>query len=577
MIYFCDASGSITRCVPERLYQGSVEANTVILVAPYAENMQVDVSFLLPSGEKSGPHYLTYCGQLEGVFSEGGKAQNCWKAMLPFAVTATYGQVTVQFRCTNAAGQVLATERGMFVVEEGVPAVLPKEPTEDVYDQLLTKIAALYGDLHNSAFAARALYAYNEAFTYASNEIAFCPEAYEHGSFVRSKVSYNEQSPYDETGNLNAQAWEEVCRFDDVFEQAALAQAAQENAQSCAAAAQESKDAIIEDVAAVLQMKEVCEESADAAAQASLMAQNFAQAAQESAEHAVAVTGGDYASYQDYEKIKSGEIQVGNALQAVTAQKALQDQSGNPIAGTYATKTEFQKAVLYDAQTLSSAQKQQAIQNIGAWGNDDNIVVGHAVSPVEANKTYIQCSVSGSCSSGKYYFINCAGSISITSNEAKVYITDSPELVVNGITEDNWFNIYQNGTAEYVISNTDYLITNETEKNSVIIESPVAPKTGDHIIVSGDAGTALSSWYGFCFEREVTHDQPQTSDPWFLFTLYQRCVHETNSAPALPSKYSFKIDVATGNLCSWTIDQQENNASAEMQLLIRKYTIRRYL
>lgn len=35
MVYFLDAAGTLLRCVPERVYRGSAEANKIVLVAPF--------------------------------------------------------------------------------------------------------------------------------------------------------------------------------------------------------------------------------------------------------------------------------------------------------------------------------------------------------------------------------------------------------------------------------------------------------------------------------------------------------------------------------------------------------------
>ena len=50
MIYFSDASGTLTRCVPEQVYQGSAEGNRLFLVAPFAQNAEVYAAFRLPEG-----------------------------------------------------------------------------------------------------------------------------------------------------------------------------------------------------------------------------------------------------------------------------------------------------------------------------------------------------------------------------------------------------------------------------------------------------------------------------------------------------------------------------------------------
>ena len=81
---------------------------------------------------------------------------------------------------------------------------------------------------------------------------------------------------------------------------------------------------------------------------------------------------------------------------------------------------------------------------------NDNIVTGQTVGNPASGKTYVQCSISGTISTdGNYYFINCSGTITVSGTSPKIYITDSPNLTVNGITSSNWRNIFIDGVAKY--------------------------------------------------------------------------------------------------------------------------------
>lgn len=110
MIYFCDGAGVQVKCFPSRVFQGSAEANEVILCAPFAQSAQVSVSFRLPDGESTPRMLMQYEGSAE-AYDGAGTMLRCWSAKLPAAVTARYGEAEVQF-FRIAASEVLACGTG---------------------------------------------------------------------------------------------------------------------------------------------------------------------------------------------------------------------------------------------------------------------------------------------------------------------------------------------------------------------------------------------------------------------------------------------------------------------------------
>lgn len=44
---------------------------------------------------------------------------------------------------------------------------------------------------------------------------------------------------------------------------------------------------------------------------------------------------------------------------------------------------------------------------------------------------------------------HCDGNITISGRDAKIYLNNCPKLIVNGITRENWGNVYKNGVAKY--------------------------------------------------------------------------------------------------------------------------------
>ncbi len=217
MIYFSDTSGTLTRCVPAQVYQGSAEGNRLFLVAPFAQNAEVYAAFRLPDGTSTERYRLDCAGAIGGISGQGGAGVYGWQCALPACVTEQYGSVTVQF-FRIVAGEELSVFAAQFTVERGVRPQLPAAPGEDVYRAIAEALAAIGADLRNGFFAARAIYAWNAAFTYGANEVAFYPVG-EHGAFVRSLHADNAEPPYAEDGTLNGEHWAETVNFDTVSEE----------------------------------------------------------------------------------------------------------------------------------------------------------------------------------------------------------------------------------------------------------------------------------------------------------------------------------------------------------------------
>ncbi len=217
MIYFSDASGTLTRCVPEQVYQGSAEGNRLFLVAPFAQNAEVYAAFRLPDGSSTERYRLEHTGLIGGIAGAGGAGVYGWRCALPACVTEQYGSVTVQF-FRFVAGEELSVFAAQFTVERGVQPQLPAAPGADVYREIVDALAAIGADLRNGFFAARAIFAWNAAYAYGANEIAYYPTG-EHGALVRSLHADNTQPPYTADGALNSAHWAEELNFAAVSEQ----------------------------------------------------------------------------------------------------------------------------------------------------------------------------------------------------------------------------------------------------------------------------------------------------------------------------------------------------------------------
>lgn len=247
MIFFVGSGGTIVKSLPQPVYQGAANANTVYLVAPFATNGTVTVAFLLPNGIATSPAQMTQQGAVPGITDENGNEYSGWVYDLPASVTALYGVVTAQFYFYGAAGKIIASSGTSFTVGRGVPSVLPEQPTPDIYAQILSDITALQTDLNNGFYAARAIYAWNSTYNYGADEITYYPVG-TYGAFVKSVNANNMgNAPYVD-GVINSAYWTEVLNFNSAYaamqNSVVVAQEAASHAESQAdAAAQSAVDA----------------------------------------------------------------------------------------------------------------------------------------------------------------------------------------------------------------------------------------------------------------------------------------------------------------------------------------------
>ena len=289
LIFFAGNDGTILKGIPEAVYQGAANANTVYLIAPFAAGTQASVSFRLPDGENyppSGPAVMREQGAIGGVVDPvTGGAFSGWVYDLPGPIAARYGKVLVQFYFTNGTGQVAATSVASFVVGQGVQAELPETPDEETYTAILARVAALQSQLDNGFYCARSVYAWNAAYTYGADELAFYA-ADGRRAFVRSRKSGNVgRPPYGDAGVVDAEWWEEV---------ADIAQAA--SAAVSAAEASESASAFAGDA----------EGSAEEARQSAEEAQEYAEIAKRYAEIGIRLNA-DYGSVAELPAVGSPE------------------------------------------------------------------------------------------------------------------------------------------------------------------------------------------------------------------------------------------------------------------------------
>lgn len=150
MNFYVDSGGVVLHVEPERIFQGSANANTIRFIGAFASNLPVLVAFKLPNGVWTTPQSMGFSAQLSGVETNDGVQFNTWEYQIPQTITENYGTVNVQFYVYGDAGGTggqIASAMSSFVVEKGVPITLP-DPT-DAYETLLRQILAVLSQIQS--------------------------------------------------------------------------------------------------------------------------------------------------------------------------------------------------------------------------------------------------------------------------------------------------------------------------------------------------------------------------------------------------------------------------------------------
>lgn len=188
-----------------------------------------------------------------------------------------------------------------------------------------------------------------------------------------------------------------------------------------------------------------------------------------------------------------------------------------------------------DASTLSVAHAVTADNADRATNNEDgyrikdiylekvgpDLTVGTPIGALSSSsgKTYLDCSIGPlTVSSGIYYFYNCTGSITINSSTVKLYLTNCPNLTINGKTTSNWQNIWIDGVA----SQPNGVVT-QYSNGTMIISETIYPNTSGTISYTfpvsfaAEPATTMTALFGSRYV--VSQEQSATS---IKFTVWNQ-------------------------------------------------------
>ena len=124
MVFIFDANGNLCNSIPENVYEGSNEANTIVVVAPWTSGTQVYMSYQLPNSLYSEPVLMTSFDT--AMFPVDFKA-NAWSIDIDDVITQSSGRVNFQFFAVTA-GKILPSASvvagGSAIIEATVNATI---------------------------------------------------------------------------------------------------------------------------------------------------------------------------------------------------------------------------------------------------------------------------------------------------------------------------------------------------------------------------------------------------------------------------------------------------------------------
>ena len=142
MIFFFNANGDLLNSVLENVYQGSNNANTIYLVAPFPESCSVTVRYQLPDGTITGDFLLTKVEKaLSQVQLEDGTALNLWATKIDRVATALSGVVTAQFDIVSSTQTVSPLSVNFPIVKGVAPRKVIDSSNERTIQQILSIVS----------------------------------------------------------------------------------------------------------------------------------------------------------------------------------------------------------------------------------------------------------------------------------------------------------------------------------------------------------------------------------------------------------------------------------------------------
>lgn len=164
MIFLSNSQGTIVASSPGTLHQGGINANEIILLAPFTSTATVQASFRLPGGLLTYPRLLEV-GETEGTQEEYpytlalGEAFagtlpdgfNLWKMTMDKALTERAGTLGISFIITTPEGRITTDEATTNIIKGG--AYISPSVSEDDYSEIGKILSSMQTALLNAETA----------------------------------------------------------------------------------------------------------------------------------------------------------------------------------------------------------------------------------------------------------------------------------------------------------------------------------------------------------------------------------------------------------------------------------------
>lgn len=186
MIITAKADGTLIKTVPDRVYQGSNNADTIIVIAPIIQTAVMNIRFKLPQINEYTENFLMTPAN-QSIYADLGVS--VWAYPITSVLTQYYGTVQAQFSAT-VNGAIVSSGQFTFDVEKGVEVVLPdpEEPNHtygDIYNYLENMSTKIF---INGELQAKAILPYDDLFSYDKGATIFNADD---GWFYTSKNANN--------------------------------------------------------------------------------------------------------------------------------------------------------------------------------------------------------------------------------------------------------------------------------------------------------------------------------------------------------------------------------------------------
>lgn len=164
MLIIVNSNGTITKILPDRVKQGSNEANNIYCVGNIVSNAQMYISFKLGDGTTTEPYLMTPSA------NNVDSTSNAWVISVQDLLTQYYGKVKLQLNIV-INGKTITSGESSFLVEKGVPPILPAIPTADIYGQILDYLSTIEGNMENGYYSSVGIKQWVSTYSYQENDV----------------------------------------------------------------------------------------------------------------------------------------------------------------------------------------------------------------------------------------------------------------------------------------------------------------------------------------------------------------------------------------------------------------------